>query len=182
MKADQTTFLELYKPVHESFARFCHAKAYGLVEAEDLISESITCALERFHTLKNEKAFLSFLFSIASNLVHKQNRRLKFRAEQSEEHQQRASEQLEGDDLMDVLLLYQALAQLPKEVEEALILFEISGFSIKEVAEIQKSGESAVKQRLKRGRAKLAKLLGAEELTKEASGKRSAYLMTLLSF
>jgi len=182
MQLDQETFLELYKPVHDSFARFCHAKAYGLVEPEDLISESITCALERFHTLKNEKAFLSFLFSIASNIVHKQNRRLKFRVDQSEDHMNRTSSNLEGDDLTDVRLLYQALSQLPKVVEEALILFEISGFSIKEVAEIQNSGESAVKQRLKRGRMKLAKLLGAEELSKEPSGKRSAYLMTFLSF
>lgn len=183
MEVNENTFLTLYKPVHASFARFCHAKAYGLVEAEDLISESITCALERFHTLKNEKAFLSFLFSIASNLVHKQNRRLKFRAEQTEASMDKASSQMEGDDLMDVRLLYEALAQLPEATEEALILFEISGFSIKEVADIQNSGESAVKQRLKRGRVKLAQLLGADTLTKEPSNKRSAYLMSIfLSF
>ncbi len=184
MKVDQNSFLELYKPVHDAFARFCHAKAYGLVEPEDLISESITCALERFHTLKNEKAFLSFLFSIASNLVHKQNRRLKFRAgEQHLDDLEKASTQLGGDDLMDVKLLYEALAQLPEKVEEALILFEISGFSIKEVAKIQKAGESAVKQRLKRGRMKLAELLGADELKQESTSKRSPYLMSVfLSF
>ena len=78
MEKYQTTFLRLYEPVHESFARFCHARAYGLMEAEDLISESILCALEQFHQLKEEKAFLSYLFSIATNLLNKKNRRLKF--------------------------------------------------------------------------------------------------------
>jgi len=57
----QTKFLILYEPVHESFARFCHAKAYGLMEAEDLISETVLIALEKFDKIKNDEAFLSFL-------------------------------------------------------------------------------------------------------------------------
>ncbi|MEQ8909599.1 MAG: RNA polymerase sigma factor [Vicingaceae bacterium] len=184
MKVDQDTFLELYRPVHESFARFCHAKAYGVVEAEDLISESITCALERFHTLKSEKAFLSFLFSIASNLVHKKNRRLKFKGELSEAMELNIpAEGISADSRLDVQLLYKALAKLPKEQEEAIILFEISGFSIKEVAKIQSSGESAVKQRLRRGRKHLAKLLGADDLQKESVTQPSSFLtLVFLSF
>ncbi|PIZ05301.1 MAG: RNA polymerase subunit sigma-24, partial [Flavobacteriales bacterium CG_4_10_14_0_8_um_filter_32_5] len=43
-----------------------------------------------------------------------------------------------------------------------IVLFEITGFSIKEIMEIQNSSESAVKQRLKRGREKLVELLTFE--------------------
>lgn len=114
MEKNQQTFLALYEPVHESFARFCHARAYGLIEAEDLISETIVVALENFHALKNEQAFLAFLFSIASNIVNKTNRRLKFKGDFNE------SKSLEIQDLsidaetrMDIKLLYQALNTLP---------------------------------------------------------------------
>jgi RNA polymerase sigma-70 factor (ECF subfamily) len=62
----------------------------------------------------------------------------------------------------DVYFLHEALAQLTEDQRECLILFEISGFSIKEIMEIQQSSESAVKQRLKRGREKMQEILTFE--------------------
>jgi RNA polymerase sigma-70 factor (ECF subfamily) len=55
--------------------------------------------------------------------------------------------------------LYQSLRQLPTEQREAIILFEISGFSTDEVAKIQRVSEAAVRQRLSRGRAALLTIL-----------------------
>lgn len=78
MKERSDRFLSLYDPIHEAFARFCHARAFGIMEAEDLISESVLMALENLDKLKNEKAFLSFMFSIASNIANKKHRRQKF--------------------------------------------------------------------------------------------------------
>jgi RNA polymerase sigma factor (sigma-70 family) len=63
---------------------------------------------------------------------------------------------------MEVELLHRALAELSDDQREALILFEISGFSIREVSEIQECSESAVKQRLKRGRERLGEILSFE--------------------
>ncbi len=77
MKDAQEEFLDLYKSIHESFARFCHARAYGLMEPEDLISESILKALESFSQLRNKEAFLSFMFTIAKNIVNGKHRRKK---------------------------------------------------------------------------------------------------------
>lgn len=180
MHYDQKHFLALYEPVHESFARFCHAKAYGLMEAEDLISESIICALEQFHQLREEKAFLSFLFSIASNVLNKKNRRLKFRGNYNQQQAEKSiDESIDAETRLDIEVLYTALNQLPKEQKEALILFEISGFSIKEVSEIQHASESAIKQRLKRGRVKLAEYFKSDQLKNEVVGSRSSILMTL---
>ena len=61
-----------------------------------------------------------------------------------------------------VYLLHEALALLPDVQKEAIILFEISGFSIKDIMSIQNASESAVKQRLKRGRERLVALLQFE--------------------
>lgn len=180
MNEYQSQFLSLYEPVHESFARFCHAKAYGLMEAEDLISESVLCALESFKKLKNDDAFLSFLFSTATNILNKKNRRLKFKAEY---HDADAfvlkDEGIDAETRLDVAILYDALNELPSAQKEALILFEISGFSIKEVAAIQNAKLSAVKQRLKRGREALANILKSDQLRSESVNKRSQVLMTI---
>jgi RNA polymerase sigma factor (sigma-70 family) len=65
-----------------------------------------------------------------------------------------------------VHFLHVALAQLVEEQREAIILFEIAGFSIKEIVEIQAVSQSAVKQRLKRGREKLVEILTHESSLK----------------
>ncbi|NBG65769.1 RNA polymerase sigma factor [Acidiluteibacter ferrifornacis] len=180
MEKYQTTFLRLYEPVHEAFARFCHARAYGLMEAEDLISESILCALEQFHQLKEEKAFLSYLFSIATNLLNKKNRRLKFGGTYNEKSANLIKdESLDAETRLDIQVLYEALNTLPINQKEALILFEISGFSIREVCEIQKSSESAVKQRLKRGRVALANYFKSDQLKGESIDSRSSIIMSI---
>ena len=57
-----------------------------------------------------------------------------------------AEHKLEIDDL------YEALNRIPEMYKTALILFEISGFSIREISGIENCTEDAVKQRLSRGR------------------------------
>ena len=176
----QKQFLKLYEPVHESFARFCHANAYGLMEAEDLISESILVALERFDTLLNKEAFLSFLFSTASNICKNKNRRLKFRGKYNEQHLHLIQDDgIDPEVRLDITVLYDAMNQLSHLQKEAIVLFEISGFSIKEIAVIQSSKQAAVKQRLKRGRDKLAELFKSDQLRGESLQKRSTVLMSI---
>ncbi len=86
MKDTQKEFLELYQSIHESFARFCHARAYGLMDPEDLISESVLRALESFDKLRNKEAFLCFMFTIAKNIVNSKHRRVKFTGSYNEDH------------------------------------------------------------------------------------------------
>ena len=180
MEKSQESFLTLYEPIHEPFVRFCTARAYGVLEAEDLVSDSVLMALENFHKLKDEKAFLSFMFSIASNIANKKHRRQKFTGIFNEKKAELIPEQgIDAGSRLDVEVLYQILNKLPVAQKEALILFEISGFSIKEITEIQKSSESAVKQRLKRGREKLAQLFKSDRLKYETVSARSSVLMSV---
>jgi RNA polymerase sigma-70 factor (ECF subfamily) len=60
--------------------------------------------------------------------------------------------------------LYAALAQLPEIQKESLVLYELSGFSVKEIAQIHECSEDAVKQRLSRGRKTLIQILSMAEL------------------
>lgn len=152
--------MKLYEPVHERFVRFCKARAYGNYDADDLVNETVLSAYENFGKLRSEEAFLHFLFGISTNLLRNNYRRKKFRGEYDEEREENLSSTApNGEQSMDVALLYEALSELPDKQKEAIILFEISGFAIKEIMDIQDSGESAVKARLVRGRKRLAELL-----------------------
>lgn len=180
MTAQQEEFLSLYESIHESFARFCQARAYGLMEPEDLISESVLKALENFNQLKEKKAFLSFMFTIARNIVNNKLRRQKFLGKYNEQHVYSIPDEgMNPETKHDVEILYQMLNELPDKQKEAIILFEISGFSIKEVADIQSAKESAVKQRLKRGRENLANKFKSDQLKYESVDTRSSVLMSM---
>lgn len=159
-KSKQQHFLSLYQPVHDRFERFCRARAYYDMPYEDLMNETLLVAFHKFEALKKEGAFLSFLIGISTRLLANAHR--KHRAETVEDEQllinyADADERIEQQ--FEVEFLHQALAQLPDAQREALILFELTGFSIKEIMELQNSSLSAVKQRLARGRVALASIV-----------------------
>lgn len=155
-KDKQAHFLLLYEPVHNRFERFCRARAFGEMDFRDLINESLLIAYERIDTLRSEQAFLSFLFSISVNVLNNQHRKKK-EERQAENHDTVAD--MSQENHADTHFLHLALAQLPAAQKECILLFEISGFKIKEIAEIQAVSEDAVKQRLKRGRERLHEIL-----------------------
>ena len=161
-KSKQNHFLKLYRPVHDRFERFCRARVSGEMPYEDLINESLLVAYKKMNEIKNEEAFLSFLIGISIRILA--NSRRKKKAETVEDDlilKNYADPNNAIEKQFEVELLHQALAQLPELQKEALILFEITGFNIKEIMAIQNSGTSAVKQRLARGRKELAKIVKA---------------------
>ena len=160
----QQAFLKLYEPIHENFVRFCQARVGDTELAKDLINDTILIAFEKFESIRNYNAFLYFLFGIARRLLSNSRRRNKFWGEYDETTAERYESAVESPDShTDASFLYQALDKLPEEQKEALILFEISGFSLKEIQEIQQGSLSAVKARIARGRRKLADLLRDKE-------------------
>lgn len=166
-KTKQAHFLELYKPNHDRFERFCRARVYGDMDYRDLINDTLLVAFDKFETLKSKDAFLSFLFSICVRIIGNYHQKKKVTRFQKEDaiftlHDKNTNPQ----EAADVHFLHLALAELVDEQREAIILFEISGFSIKEIVEIQGASESAVKQRLKRGREKLVEILTYESSLK----------------
>jgi RNA polymerase sigma-70 factor, ECF subfamily len=59
-----------------------------------------------------------------------------------------------------VLVVRQALADLPEDQRTAIVLVDLQGYPVSQVAEILQVAEGTVKSRCSRGRARLAVLLG----------------------
>jgi RNA polymerase sigma-70 factor (ECF subfamily) len=163
----QNEFLALYEPIHDRFERFCRARVYGDLDFRDVINESLLIAYSKFESLTSPKSFLSFLFGIAVRVIGNQLQKKKTeRLNGNEQYIEQKDHVSSPAEQADVHFLFQALAELVDEQREAIILFELSGFSIKEIAAVQNASEAAVKQRLKRGREKLTELLTYESTLK----------------
>lgn len=163
----QAQFLALYDPVHERFERFCRARVYGKMEFRDLMHETLLVAYEKIDTLKAPEAFLSLLIGISLRILSNRSRK----QQEASLHDETMTRSVPDNgpltsDEADIHFLYEAMSLLPTEQQESLILFEISGFSIKEIAVMHQVTESAVKQRLKRGREKLTAILTYESTLK----------------
>lgn len=165
-KNKQQYFLALYQPIHNRFERFCRARAFYDMPYEDLMNETLLVAYKKFDQLKNEAAFLSFLIGISTRLLANSHRKKKATTVEDEFILTNYPDpERQVDRQFEVETLHKALAQLPDIQREALILFEITGFSIKEIMELQNSGQSAVKQRLARGRTALAEIIKKMEFS-----------------
>ena len=162
----QKRFLSLYEPVHERFERFCRARVYGKMEFRDLMNDTLLIAFQKLSTLKSEQAFLSFLCGISIRLLANHRKKKRPFIPLDNKDIQNVPSQFRSDRDAEIHLLYEALAKLPEAQKESIILFEITGFSIKEIAHLHQVSESAVRQRLVRGRKKLARLLVVEPLAK----------------
>lgn len=160
----QSEFMDLYTSSHDQFVRFCHAMTGEESTAQDLVNDTLLKAFEHFDRLQKPESFTAYLIGIARRVYLNQLRRKRIlntfalnHIPQVEDKQDRTSLSIE------VKILYEALSKLPPRQREAIVLFEITGFSLKEICVLQKSNLSAVKARLSRGREKLRKLLTDKE-------------------
>jgi RNA polymerase sigma-70 factor (ECF subfamily) len=160
----QEEFMNLYEPVHERLSRFVHSMVWNREDARDIIADTVLKAYENFEKLEKKEAFLYFLFGIASNVTRHRNRRMKFWASYDKEHYENnlVDDSYDVYRKMEVDVLYKAMGRLPEKQREALSLFEISGFSIAEIRQIQGGSLSGVKSRLVRARQELASMLKTE--------------------
>ena len=156
--------MQLYIPVQHRLSAYCRVVTRSEDEALDLIQDTLTAAFESFHTLRDPGAFQFFLIGIARNCYIKQQRRWKFFGKQTDIKLANIEVEYNSTELQyDIKLIHKCIAGLNIKQREAILMFHIMGFSIKEIAVNLSITKAAVKNRLVRGREKLRKLLSDKE-------------------
>ncbi len=127
--------------------------------AKELLSETLYQAFKGFHDLKSHEAFLSYVFTIASRVFYKSVRNKDDFVEDFD-FDRLTNNEIEPDVMLDITFLRQSMNELSDDYKETLVLFEIEGFSRKEISHILGVSEETIKSRLFRARKKLAELMG----------------------
>lgn len=147
-------------PVQDNLWRYCLFMARNRDIAKDLLGETVAIAYQGFDGINEQKAFLSWLFTVASRIFYRMKKRSGPYNTEETNFEQLFTSDLNPEALTDVSFLYENLNKLTEEQKEAIILFNIEGFSKGEIAIIQHVSENTVKSRIDRGRKKLAILMG----------------------
>jgi RNA polymerase sigma-70 factor (ECF subfamily) len=165
MSADKRTrFMKAYRACHEPFIRYCSALAYCKMDAEDLVQDVLLSAFTKFEQIEKKSQLHHYLLRAARNRSISIWRKRRKETDMPELSYARLESQgIPADMLVDIDLLYRNLDKLPSAQRDAIVLFEISGYSMREIAEIQESTEGAVKTKVSRGRDKLRELLDESE-------------------
>lgn len=182
----QSEFTDLLKPHYNDAVNYCRALCSGSskAEAEDVMQQALLKSFEQFGSLKEAGKFRSWFFQIITRSFYNAVRKpfwSTFVSLHSDDGKA-AFSVYEDDFFDDHQLLIEVLSHIGKKERAALLLFEIGGFSIKEIAAIQnETSESAIKSRLSRTRKKLKEFMAnIEEGTelKSESQNSTSHLTT----
>jgi len=147
-------FEQQLKPVYQDSVRFSRALAGSISSGDDLLQDSLIKAWRGYDKLKDESKFKSWLLKIISN-THRTNMRKNWLKRIVSLEAVAEAPYPEGLNFEEKEAVRTALQKVPQAQRESLILFEILGMSIAEIANLQNISESAIKSRLSRGRVKL---------------------------
>lgn len=152
----------LLAPIHESALgtarRLCRSRGDG----DDLYQESVVRAFEKLHTLRDESRFRSWFYATLLSRHRSRSRRLFRKRLVPLERAFDGGREPAGEDgarweerIRQANRAADALATLDAAQREVIVLFEVDGYSIAEIAEMQRASIPAVKSRLVRGRERL---------------------------
>jgi RNA polymerase sigma-70 factor (ECF subfamily) len=157
----RSAFMQAYQPCHEPFVRYCSALAHGKMDAQDLVQDVLLSAFQRFDSIRKKHELLHYLIRAAKNRAASAWRTNKRSSDLFEKQTARLQARgANAEMLLDVEILYATLERLPTEQRDALVLFEVSGLSMAEIAAIQGTNENAMKTRVSRARAAVREMLG----------------------
>lgn len=133
-------------------------------EAQDLMGDTVLIAFEAFGRLRDHSKFKYFLFGIAARQLKKRLRDKKHHAALSEAETLPHKDTYAGSGA-DVKQLYAAIDSLPMHEKEIVAMFELSGLSLKDIAQIKQMNLNTVKTHLSRGRENLIARLNPKRET-----------------
>lgn len=151
----------LLAPIHEDVQLFARRIAGSNAEGDDTFQEAVLRAASKLPALREREKFKSWIYRVVVS-VHRTRCRRSFWKRLISRDESRGEHDLAGDDgahwadeRASARRATAALATLSPPQREAIVLFELHGYSLEEIAEIQDTSLSSVKSRLVRGRDRL---------------------------
>ena len=134
-------------------------------KADDLVQETLLRALSHLDQFEPGTNMPAWLFTILRNLFRSDYRKRRREVEDDDgSYAETLKSQPEQSGRLEFEELPEALAKLPPDQREALILVGASGLSYEEAAEICGCPIGTIKSRVNRARGRLAELLSIESV------------------
>jgi len=151
----------LLAPIHGAALGTARRLARSADDGDDLLQEAVLRAHAHLDGLRDESRFRAWFFAVLLSVHRSRSRRsfwcrfLPLGDVVAGGREPAAAEEAGIDERWRALRARAALARLPAAQREAIVLHDVEGFPVEEVAAMQGVTPSAVKSRLSRGRDRL---------------------------
>jgi RNA polymerase sigma-70 factor, ECF subfamily len=146
-----------------SLRAFAISLSGNVDRADDLVQETLLRALANIDSFQPGSNMPAWLFTILRNLFRSEYRKRRREVEDADgSYAQTLKSQPEQMSRVEFEEFRTALAKLPHDQREALILVGASGFSYEEAAEICGCAVGTIKSRVNRARSRLSETLSIE--------------------
>lgn len=168
-RGDEAAFDTFVRKYYTEILNYCHYHCFDAAYAEDLTQETFIrffAKLSDYHFMGKTK---NYLYTIAGNLCKDYYRKKKDVPTKREELEQNiASSQLEQ--VTERVMIETALAALPSELREVMVLYYFQGLKLSEIAKVLQITLSLVKYRLRQAKKQMRQILECENTCSEKGG------------
>lgn len=159
---DESSFTELMRRHEDRIFALAFRMTGDRGDALDATQETFLTAFRQAPQFRFDSAFGTWLYRVGINASHdllRKRRRWTLRSEDDEEQEPDRAGAAVDESVVLRLDLTRALAELPSEYREAVVMHDIGGVPYEEIAHITEARIGTVKSRISRGRRRLAELL-----------------------
>lgn len=164
-KARQEKFEVLIQGLSTDLYRYAYWMCRNRLQAEELVQETYLRAWKAIDSLRDADSAKSWLFTIFRREYARQFERKRLEIQDLDDLSELPSGNPGLDTSTEAFVLRRALAELPEEYREPLILQVLGGFSCDEIAQTMGLSSNAVMTRLFRARKQMRDLLGGDANT-----------------
>jgi len=161
MKINCNEFWKLLEPIHPQTESFCRKLAGNREDGDDLYQEVLLLALNKFNSLRERDSFRPWLYRIIVNTYKNRYRQPWWRRRVVLGPEILDSKRIYNPTEIYTLrrILYKALAVLSSEARGMILLSDMEGWTIADLAQIYNKPEGTIKARLSRARRKMRRAI-----------------------
>ena len=163
-RGDETAFDLFVHKYYKDILNYCSYHCPDKEYAEDITQETFVRFFTKLSVYYYKGKTKNYLYTIACNLCKDYLKKRKdIPASEIDLNKNAESEEHQIEEVLNKLVVGQALKELSHELKEVVILYYFQELKIKEIAIILQIGIPLVKYRLKQARVQMGKLLRKEE-------------------
>jgi RNA polymerase sigma-70 factor (ECF subfamily) len=167
LSGERSAFEDLVRRHEDRLFNMALRMTGNRADALDATQDAFVAAFRRARSFRGDAAFGTWLYRIAINatqdLLRKRAREMPAEEDETSPVVRDASVRVE-ESAVARLDLARALAELPEEYREAVVMHDLGGVPYEEIAQITGAPMGTVKSRISRGRRHLADLLEHRDL------------------
>ncbi|MDU0479807.1 sigma-70 family RNA polymerase sigma factor [Staphylococcus chromogenes] len=152
---DERAFAVLARSAQSRMWAVCLSITGNRADAEDALQNALTAAWQNLHRFDGTAKFSTWAYRIASNAALQIVRKRRELPDEDAGIEEVSTDSPVDSKVTAGIVVREALAQLPDEFREVIVLREYAGLSYQEIADQQGIPIQTVKSRINRARTKL---------------------------